>query len=320
MKHYITLLLCLLAITSQGQTINTQFNNMIPNDYGECGINAGPHAIGIVVQTVYRARPDGYHIVFTTSFIGENVEEVENKMNKKIDSLIGQVKSLDIEPQEVLAEVTSLDPIFATTINGSGSSEPIGYKITENITFQVDDFKTIRHLAKTCMDFKIYDIVHVNPYVFDADKIYDTLADKTVEILDFKKELCKKIGHGFVGGAANFYKCKNVIYPSDAYLRSQIKNSRLYMHNINQNSAIDISRTVNIDSYQSLDLKTADYVFHPQIIEPVIEFYYRINYNYVIPPSEEEKKKAKEEEKEDEPEKVFYILDSKGDLKKIEFD
>ena len=317
MKVFYILTLCLLTLSAQGQIINTQFNNSIPNGYKECGIRADPNTVSIVVQTVYRAKPDGYHIVFTTSFIGENVEDVERIMNKKIDSLIGAVKTLHIEPKHILAEVTSLDPIFATTINGSGSTEPIGYKVSENITFQVADFRTIRHLAKTCMDFKIYDIVNVTPYVFNSDKIYDTLANKTVEILDFKKELSKKIGRGFSDGSANFYKCKNVIYPSDAYLRSQIKNSRIYMHNINQNSAIDINRSVSVDSYQSLNLQNADFVFHPDIIEPVIEFYYRINYNYVVPPKEEE---LVDEEEKNSPDKVFYILDSSGELRKIEFD
>ncbi|NRA12687.1 MAG: hypothetical protein HRT57_12090 [Crocinitomicaceae bacterium] len=74
-------------------------------------------------------------------------------MSKKIDSLIGQVKKLDIEPKDVLTEVIALDPIFATSLNGSGSSEPIGYKITENITFKVLNFKTIRYLAKNMHGF-----------------------------------------------------------------------------------------------------------------------------------------------------------------------
>ena len=41
------------------------------------------------------------------------------------------------------------------------------------------------------------------------------------------------------------------------------------------------------------------------------------NYNYVIPPKEDE---LDEEEEKNSPEKIFYILDSNGDLKKIEFD
>lgn len=320
MRQLITLFVCQMTIFSMGQTINTKFNDQTPNSFGTCGIRATPHETGIIVQTVYRAKPDGYKVVFTTSFIGENVEKVELKMNKKIDSLIVSVGDLKINAHEVLTEVISLDPIFGTSILGDASLDPIGYKVTENITFQVNDFKTIRYLAKTCMDFEIYDIAFIQPYVFDPDRIYDTLANKTVEILDFKKDLCKKIGHGLGGGTASFSKCKNVIYPSDAHLRSQIRNSRLYMHNINQNSAIDITRTVDVNYYQGFDLSKADYEFHPDLIEPAIEFYYQINYNYIIPPSEEELEKAKKQEEENAPQKVFYILDNNGELKKVEFE
>ncbi|MFT5860263.1 MAG: hypothetical protein ACI865_002372 [Flavobacteriaceae bacterium] len=316
MKFLLPLFLGALSFSAATQTVNTQFSDLQPNTNANWGIMANALTVAIKVQTVYRAKPDGYHILFTTSFIGKDVEAVELKMNKKIDSLIGSVEALEILPKDVLTEVTSLDPIFETNFSEQSPDTPMGYKITQNINFNIADFRTIRYLAKICMEFKIYDIVYVKPYIFNADVIYDTLAEKSVQILDFKKELSKNIGHAPEGGKVHFTKYKNVIYPSDSYLRSQIRNSRLYMHNINQNSEIDIRRNVQTNSYQELNLTNADYVFNPHLIEPAIEFYYQIHYNLVHPPE----KKDKDEEEKDDIEKIFYILDGEGQLKKIEFD
>ncbi|MCJ8290033.1 MAG: hypothetical protein HRT58_10245 [Crocinitomicaceae bacterium] len=305
--------LCCLTLVN-AQVINKQFNYQAPNANNEYGIVASQYNVGIVVQTVYRAKPDGYHIMFTTSFIGKDVEDVEARMNKKIDNLIKAVEHLKITSRDVVAEVTALDPIFESAIYTTTSTDPIGYKITENITFHTTDFADIRSLAKICMDFKIYDIVHVSPYIMSTTNIYDSLAEKSVEILNFKKDLSQKIGRKMIDGHPEFTKSKSVLYPSDSYLRSQIRNSRLYTHNITQNSDIDIQRNVQVDTYQNLNLRNADFIFHADVTVPVIEFYYRINYNYIIPPEEEE-----EEEPLPGEQKIFYHLDKDGNLQKIEF-
>lgn len=313
MKYLVTTLFLIQFLATQAQVINkthTLYNQGNPQ---ECGITGDPNALSMIIQTVYRAKPDGYHAIFTTSFIGKTVLEVESQMNEKTDSLITAVQSLGIQPKDVLAEMTTLDPIFEIGLNGS-SNKPSGYKVTENITFHVRDFNTIRYLAKICLDFEIYDITHVTPYVLHPDLIYDTLAAKSVEILEFKKDLSREIGYGAADGKAYFRKCRNVYYPNDMHLVAQIQNSRMYMHDLSQNSEISYNRNVRVDSYNNLDLRSVDYVYNPHIIEPTVDFHYRIDYNYVFPPDEED-----EQEENKNVEKVFYILNEEGELQQLSF-
>ncbi|MCR9171284.1 MAG: hypothetical protein NXI10_02245 [bacterium] len=313
MNYFLTLTLIALTFICKAQVINKQHTLYQQGNPQECGITGDPNALSMIIQTVYRAKPDGYHAIFTTSFIGKSVLDVESQMNKKTDSLITAVGKLGIEPRDVLAEMTTLDPIFDVGLNGS-SNQPSGYKVTENITFHVRDFNTIRYLAKTCLDFQIYDLTHVTPYVLQPDLIYDTLAAKSVEILEFKKELSRDIGYGAADGKAYFRKCRNVYYPNDMHLVAQIQNSRMYMHDLSQNSDIAYNRNLRVDSYNNLDLRSVDYVFNPNIIEPTIDFHYRIDYNYVFPPDEEE-----ESENDENVEKVFYILNEEGELQQLSF-
>ncbi|XOV66615.1 MAG: hypothetical protein ACFHU9_13395 [Fluviicola sp.] len=313
MKYLICTLFLTQILVAYAQVINKNHTLYNQHNPQECGITGDPDAFSMIIQTVYRAKPDGYHAIFTTSFIGKSVLDVETQMNKKTDSLINAVRTLGIQPEDVLAEMTALDPIFDIGLNGS-SDKPSGYKVTENITFHVKDFNTVRYLAKKCLDFEVYDLIHVTPYVLQPDLIYDTLAAKSIEILEFKKDLSRSIGYGAADGQAYFRKCRNVYYPNDMHLVAQVQNSRMYMHDLSQNSNIEYKRNLRVDSYNNLDLRSVDYVYNPHIIEPTIDFHYRIDYNYIFPPEEDE-----EEEKNENVEKVFYILNEEGELQQLSF-
>lgn len=311
-RALISLFLC-APLCTFAQLINQQFNQQTNQHSAQCGISTTELQATIIASAVYRAKPDGYHILFTTSFISKTVEDVEATMNAKMDKLINGVKSLNIYENDVVVDVISMDPIFQTTFSDDAKT-PMGYKITENITFNVAEFETIRALVKKCLEFGIYDIVYVKPYILNAKPIYDSLANKTIEILDFKKDVCEKVGRSLSGGTVTFSKCKNVFYPSDSYLKSLLRNGNIYMHSIDQNSEVNVVRNVEVDAYNAIDLNQADFIFHADETTPVIQFYYQINYVHTM-----EKPKKDEEEDEGDKEKVFYILDKEGNLKKFEF-
>jgi len=161
-----------------------------------------------------------------------------------------------------------MDPIF--NFNQNDSMPPMGYKITQNITFNIKSLSVLRQLHKTCLVFGIHDIIDARAYLNNSKPIYDSLAFKTKQILDMKKKLCTEIGWSFTGGKISFTEFKDVYYPSERYLKSSIANSSLYKHHVSQNSTITMERRVNIDDYFHLNLKDADYVFNAENASPVI--------------------------------------------------
>jgi hypothetical protein len=86
------------------------------------------------------------------------------------------------------------------------------------------------------------------------------------------------------------------------------------MHDIAQNSEINIVRNVEVNTFNGIDLKNADFIFHPDELGPVIQFHYQILYTYNKPIEKEE---SEDDEKK---EKLFFILDKEGELKKLSFD
>jgi hypothetical protein len=325
MKKKITFIFCLATSMIFAQKSNIQINveNQIKNMEGT-GITAdgANNSVHITTTIIYNALPDGYHITYTKSFINKSVEEVEKTMHDETDKLVGDVKKAGISSENALVDIVALEPIFDFNIVDSIAATPIGYKITENITFNVKKISLVRELAKKCLEYKLYDMVSAEAYLNNSAPIYDSLSMKALEFINKKKKLCVDLGWIFDDGKPSFSKSSEVHYPSDRYLKSYINSQSVYKHHLAENSNITYTRSVNADKYFNLNLKDADYVFNAKETNPVIQFQYQINYGYVKRDREKEKeeKERHEQEKNDErnKEKSFYILGKDGELKKVD--
>lgn len=307
------ILFSFIGLNVSAQVLNKHYNQLAIQSQGEDDVIATEKSINIITKVLYNAVPDGYHVTFTKSFIGKTVEDVELETNSLVDRLLKTLHPLNISSKDVVLDVIALDPIFNMNINEPAASTPSGYKVTENITFNIKSISTIAPLSKKCLDFGIYDLINTEAYLKDSKIIYDSLSAKAIELLDMKKKSSTNIGWSFSGGVATFRKNKDVLYPSERYLTSFSKNNRFYQHQVSQNTTIDMKRELDVDNYFNLNLKDADFIFHSDKTEPVIQFYYSLDYTYTL--KEPESKTAGNKA---DSEKVFYILDKNGNLKKIE--
>src|SRR4051812_21389115 len=104
MKSLITLILFTSAFAANSQVANKNYNqdrnSKLLNSENE--IVATENSISIITKVIYNAVPDGYHITYTTSFIGKSIEEVEALMNKKMDSLVKKVRSINLSRKDIV--------------------------------------------------------------------------------------------------------------------------------------------------------------------------------------------------------------------------
>jgi uncharacterized protein YggE len=319
MKNRIAPLALLVSLAAHGQLANKQYNqtHTAVHQIGEDDIVASENSVSIVTKVLYNAVPDGYHVTYTKSFLGKTVEEVELQMNTLVDKLIKEIHSSNITKKDAVVDIVSLDPVFNISLQEPAENAPIGYKVTENITFDIKSISAIGPLSKKCLDFGIFDLINTEAYLLDSKPVYDSLSDKAVELLEMKKRSCTKIGWSFTGGVATFNKTKDVLYPSERYLSAYSSNSSLYQHHISQNTSVQMKRSLDVDNYFNLNLKDADYVFHSEKTVPVIQFYYQLNYVYTRKEPDSKGKSSSKDESQ-KVEKIFYILDKTGNLKKIE--
>lgn len=305
---------------ANAQVINQSFNQATENgDYPETSIQVSGNVISIKTKVVYNALPDGYHVTYTYTNIASSLDQLESITHNKINALRKDAKKLKIKEEDVLVDVIALDPIFNMFSDSSGSQSPTGYKTTQNVTFNIHDINIVQELNQICLQHSIYDIIDITPYLINVKSIHDSLAAKSVEVLNFKKQLGRDIGFTMSDGKPSFSKQQNVIYPSERYLKSYINNSTLFKHHISQNSSTHYNRRVDVDTYYTLDLRDADFVFNSKETKPVIQFYYEINYQFVKRDREAEARQVEMEKERLEKQKNIFILDKDGKLKEITF-
>lgn len=319
-----TLLISLFSgciFLSFGQLDNRAYNdlrNSSVNGY-EITINGDAQNMILSTEVIYNAIPDGYQITYTTSFIANSVEKTEELLGKKADSLVKAVAEIGLTRRDIVFDIVSLDPIF--DFRQTDSLPPAGYKITENIVFNVTDFSRIPRLSEICLKYGIYDLINAQAYLNDSKPIYEKMNDKLVELVNQKKKLCKDLGADIDRAKVKIARYSDTYYPSERYLKSIIQNPHFYKHHVSQNSTLSLNRSVDVDNYFDYNLKQVDFVFNPNNTQPVIQFYYKLVTEYVAPSTEEEIRKKVAEElqsKEKAKTKAIYTLDENGNLKKVE--
>ncbi len=321
MKTILLSIFALCLIHSFGQLDNRNYNDARNSSISsfEININGDAHNMTISTEVIYNAIPDGYQITYTTSFIANSVEKTEELLSRKSDSLVKAVAEIGLSRKEVIFDIIALDPIF--DFQRTDSIAPIGYKVTENIVFNVTDFSRIPRLAEICLKHGIYDLINAQAYLNDSKPIYEKMNDKLVELVNQKKKLCKDLGANIDNAKVKIARHSDTYYPSERYLKSLIQNPNFYKHHLSQNSTLSLNRAVDVDNYFDYNLKQVDFVFNPNNTQPVIQFYYKLITEYAAPNTEEEIRKKVEEElkaKEKSKTKAIYTIDENGNLNKVE--
>lgn len=321
MKTFFTSLLAGSAFFSFGQLDNRNYNDLRNASVNGSEITISGNVQNMIISTevIYNAIPDGYQIAYTTSFIARSVEKTEELLSKKSDSLVKAVAEIGLTRKDVVFDVIALDPIF--DFRQTDSLPPVGYKVTENIVFNVAEFSKIPRLAEICLKFGIYDLINAQAYLNDSKPIYEKMNDKLVELVNQKKKLCRELGANIDNAKVKITRQSDTYYPSERYLKSILQNPSFYKHHLSQNSTLSLNRNVDVDHYFDYNLKQVDFVFNPDNTQPVIQFYYRLVTEYATPDTEAEIRKKVEEElksKEKAKTKAIYTIDEKGNLNKVE--
>lgn len=320
MKKSLLLFTVFLTANLFGQKMNKSFNDQTESyNHAKHSIQVNGNHLTIQTKVIYNAIPDGYHISYTYTSISKTVESLEELTLAKRERLLKAIKKIKLQAKDMVVDVIALDPIFGMHTDTAAMPKPTGYRSTHNVTFNIKDIGQVDDLSRICFEEKIYDIIDVTPYLITVKQIEDSLAKKSIEILNNKKALAGDIGFVISDGKVNFQKDKNTIYPSERYLKSYINNSSLYKHHFSQNSAVSYNRKVDIDSYYNLDLRDADFVFNSKEVRPVIQFVYTINYGFIKRDREAEARQKEERDERNKLKKDIYILDKNGQLRKASF-
>lgn len=264
----------------------------------------------ISIKGMANLKAYNYVAIFSVSQAGITAKEVDSLFNKRLNFVLSQINKLD--SASLFVDMVSFVPVYSYSIErklfskNTNNEIPDGFELKKNLHINYKDPSLLSNIISICANAEIYNLVRVDYFSSEMDKIKLVMLEKSREVLDkrlahyksiLKKDLTdleKKISDGF-----------RVFYPTEMYQNCvAYENNKLRKADYTATKKIEKDQTQH---YQPIVNKEFDFVLNPLIVEPVIQVLYEIKLTMDF----------KEEPKE-KPEKKVILVTPNGDLKTLE--
>jgi uncharacterized protein YggE len=269
---------------SGNETYNTRSGNLTNKSLDSQKLYIDDNSFIIQAKILNNVVADSYVAVFGLSEESTNLEDCNNKIEKRISGFKTSLRKIGIPEDNIYTDMTTQNKIYDYKIEGKVAEEYLqGFEIKKNVIIQFKNIKDLEEMLILATDFQIYDLVTVDYMVADINKIYTQLFQSAMEVINQKKNLYVsatgvKLSHVSQIYGENFYSYSpNELY--DSYLAYETgKVDRYY----NSDYTIKNVRKNKTFYYNKIDYSGFDKIINANEIEPAIEYVMVLTIKYNI--------------------------------------
>jgi hypothetical protein len=218
--------------------------------------------------------------VFSISQIANTPEEVYKLMDSRISAAEEKLGTLSSkEKLKVHSDMISFIALYAfekeTKIFSRDSyiEIPAGFELKKNLHIEYKDPEQLREISLILSQSEIFDLVRVDYFSKDLEKVKTQLMDRALLKLGEKKAKIEKLLNLKLDTLnQNMTDAYRVVYPVERY-QSYQKYSASSQYSAKTGPTVGQSNTVY---YQPIIDKEFDFVVNPLVVEPVIQVLYEI--------------------------------------------
>lgn len=242
----------------------------------------------IVLETnvLMNVKADSYLAIFGVSQVSEKVETCHEMINTRISTFLNNIKALGINSEDTYIDFISQIPVFEIEVekklfSKSYNEIPKGFEVKKNIHIKYKDQKIAEKLLIEAAKNEIYDIVKVDLVVNNNDLIYDSLRNCAIRLMNKKIREFKKLGLKFEPIYQSVAEDISGTYPLERYAKYAAFNDPSL--NVVTKSSKYASTSHNISLYyDKLPYNEFDFVVNPVVIEPVVQYAYKLRQKFVL--------------------------------------
>jgi uncharacterized protein YggE len=237
------------------------------------------------VNSLMNVKADSYLAIFNIVQAGKTAKEINSIVNSKIAGFKEEIKSSGISEQDIFTDMISLVPVYNYEVEKKLFSKtytevPQGFEMQKNVHLKFTDESKLDNIMTAAANNEIYDLIKVEYFVENNDKIYTELREKSIEYMNLKLESFKKLNIQFDTIYHIISEKSAVVYPIDRY-RSYQAFTGTSIEAIKSKNVTKVRKPMTM-FYNKLPYHNYDIVINPAILEPVIQFTYSIIVKYVI--------------------------------------
>lgn len=302
MKH-LTLFLPFLLIPAfspaqvmgnYGEQNQKQYQSVMPNAQFRAVPKSArlrdDNVLEISINALSNQRADSYTAIFSVLQVGKTAEETNSLLNSRLNGFLTAVKGLGVPAVDIYVDMVNFLPRYEYDVSKKLFSKktyteiPKGFELQKNVHIRYANPGLLDDIVTAAAQQEIYDIVKVDYFINDPNKVYKELRETTFAYLNDIETRYRSIG--ILLDSAYLLTAENawVAYPINRYESYQAFSTQLLEQSDKNNSIVNTADKPVSRFYNAIPANDYDIVINPQILEPAVQFSYNLMAQYTLPP------------------------------------
>lgn len=297
---------------------NTDYSNSYQKNNSVSLANLKPkiltneNSITLDISILNHVQADYYMVTFGVNEENLSVELCNTQINKRIENFIRSIEKLGIKKSEVYVDFISQTKIYDHISEAEGEKVNIqqvdvGFEIKKNIIFKLKNIELFDQLVELASKQKIYNIINVEYYADNQDKIYDEML---VEAISIQKKRIKHLNLNEKEWdlVPEFTISFSSVQPGNQYksYRAYESGTISYNNYYNNNTLVVQKEERKSRTFYFDGLPTDGFDKVMNASSPIVGLQYVMNVQIVY-----------KKHKEDNSDKIYHLITPNGELKEI---
>lgn len=245
----------------------------------------------ISINALSNQKAGSYTAIFSMMQVGKTADETNTLLNVRLDGLLSELKNIGIPADDIYVDMVNFLPKYEYDVSKKLFSKktyteiPKGFELQKNIHVRYTTPALLDRIVTAAARQEIYDIVKVDYFVSDPQKVYTELRDAAFKYLTQIKTQYRaaglKLDSAYVITAENAW----VAYPINRYETYQAFSTQL----LDNEDKYDLGKTIKTADkpvsrfYNAVPANDYDIVINSEILEPAVQFSFNLIVRFTLP-------------------------------------
>jgi uncharacterized protein YggE len=276
------------------------------------------NTLEISINALSNQKAESYTAIFGILQTGKTAEETNGLLNQRLDAFATELKGLGVNPTDIYIDMVNFLPKYEYDVSKKIFSKktyteiPKGFELQKNVHIRYRDNALLDKIVTAAARQEIFDIVKVDYFVSNSQKIYSQLRETAFQYLAEIKKQYRSIGiqldSAYLITAENAW----VAYPINRYESYQAFSAQSLDQGEKQSSIINAADKPVARFYNAVQADDYDIVINPEILEPAVQYSYNLLLRFTLP----ERKPAVRVEMK----KEFVLVTPTGEVKTLKIE
>jgi uncharacterized protein YggE len=270
--------------------------------------------VEISINALSNQKAESYTAIFSMLQVGKTADETNTLLNTRLDGFLADLKNLGIPAADIYVDMVNFLPKYEYDVSKKLFSKktyteiPKGFELQKNIHIRYTTPALLDRIVTAAARQEIYDIVKVDYFVSDPQKVYTQLRDAAFQYLAHIKTQYRtagiKLDSAYTVTAENAW----VAYPINRYETYQAFSTQR-LDNDEKNAVVNAADKPVSRFYNAVPANDYDIVINSAILEPAVQFSFNLIVRFTLP---ERKPAIRTEVK-----KEFLLVTPTGEVKTL---